>query len=150
MASPTQWTWVWASSGRWSRTGKPGVMQSTESQRVEHNWATEWQPVVVKSRNTPMCAQKHPRESYCPGWELTSWTGWLARQDFFPALEGWVTWDQCPGIQLAPLPRAFCRKLLPPSGLSLARRLLPISPLGMFAFSSTTLSYMLTLVSEWK
>ena len=29
MASPpTQWTWVWASSGRWWKTGKPGVLQS--------------------------------------------------------------------------------------------------------------------------
>ena len=27
MASLTQWTWVWASSGRWWRTGKPGVLQ---------------------------------------------------------------------------------------------------------------------------
>ena len=28
MASLTQWTWVWASFGRWWRTGKPGVLQS--------------------------------------------------------------------------------------------------------------------------
>ena len=28
MASPTWWTWVWASSGCWSWTGKPGVSQS--------------------------------------------------------------------------------------------------------------------------
>ena len=28
MASPTQWTWVWASSGSWWWTGKPGVLQS--------------------------------------------------------------------------------------------------------------------------
>ena len=28
MASPTQWTWVWASSRRWWRTGKPGMLQS--------------------------------------------------------------------------------------------------------------------------
>ena len=28
MASATQWTWVWANSGRWWRTGKPGVLQS--------------------------------------------------------------------------------------------------------------------------
>ena len=41
--SLTQWTWVWASSGRWWRTGKPGVLQSIESQRVGHNWATEQQ-----------------------------------------------------------------------------------------------------------
>ena len=41
MASPTQWTWVWVSSGRWWWTGKPGVLQSMGSQRVGHNWATE-------------------------------------------------------------------------------------------------------------
>ena len=28
MASQTQWTWVWANSGRQWRTGKPGVLQS--------------------------------------------------------------------------------------------------------------------------
>ena len=26
MASLTQWTWVWANSGRWWRTGKPGML----------------------------------------------------------------------------------------------------------------------------
>ena len=41
MASPTQWTWVWASSGSWWWTGKPDVLQSIRSQRVEHDWATE-------------------------------------------------------------------------------------------------------------
>ena len=38
MALPTQWTWVWTNSGRWWRTGKPGVLQSLGSQRVWHNW----------------------------------------------------------------------------------------------------------------
>ena len=28
MVSLTQWIWVWTSSGRWWRTGKPGVLQS--------------------------------------------------------------------------------------------------------------------------
>ena len=32
---------VWASSGSWWWTGKPGVLQSMESQRVRHDWATE-------------------------------------------------------------------------------------------------------------
>ena len=32
MASPTQWTWVWANSRRYWRTGKPGVRQSMGSQ----------------------------------------------------------------------------------------------------------------------
>ena len=48
MASLTQWTWVWANSGRFWRTGKCGtgkcgVLQSMGSQRVGHNWVTEQQ-----------------------------------------------------------------------------------------------------------
>ena len=47
MASPTLWTWFWVGFGSWWWTGKPGVLQSTGSQRVEHDWAkelnwTEW------------------------------------------------------------------------------------------------------------
>ena len=40
MASPTQWTWVWADSGRRWRTGKPGMLQSTgsQSQTLLSNW----------------------------------------------------------------------------------------------------------------
>ena len=41
MASPAWWTWVWASSGRWWWTGKPGVLQSMGSQRdttEQMNW----------------------------------------------------------------------------------------------------------------
>ena len=41
MASATQWTWIWVSSGSWWWTGKPGVLQSMGSQRVRHDWATE-------------------------------------------------------------------------------------------------------------
>ena len=41
MASPTQWKWVWAYSGSWWWTGKPGIVQSMGSQRVRHAWVTE-------------------------------------------------------------------------------------------------------------
>ena len=41
MASPTQWTWVWASSRSWWWTGRPGMLQYKGSQRVRHDWATE-------------------------------------------------------------------------------------------------------------
>ena len=41
MASLTWWTWVWASCRNWWWMGKPGVLQSMGSQRVERNWATE-------------------------------------------------------------------------------------------------------------
>ena len=35
--------WVWANSGKWWRTGKPGMLQSMGLQRVRHNSATEQQ-----------------------------------------------------------------------------------------------------------
>ena len=41
MASQTQWTWVWASSGSWWWAGKPSVLQSMGSQRVRHGWVSE-------------------------------------------------------------------------------------------------------------
>ena len=50
MASPTQWTWVWASSRRWWRTGKPGVLRSMGSQRVRQDLATEQH---TKDRHRP-------------------------------------------------------------------------------------------------
>ena len=43
MASPTQWTWIWASSGSWWWTGKPGVLRSMGSERVRHEQETEQQ-----------------------------------------------------------------------------------------------------------
>ena len=41
MASPTQWTWVWANSGSWWWTGRPGVLRFMGSQRVGHDWVPE-------------------------------------------------------------------------------------------------------------
>ena len=56
IASLTQWTWVWASSQHWWRTGKPTVQQSMGSQKVGHDWETElnwterhtWVNAVIK------------------------------------------------------------------------------------------------------
>ena len=46
-----QGTWVWASSRRSWRTGKPGRLQSFGSQRVKHDWTTttnkNWGPIVI-------------------------------------------------------------------------------------------------------
>ena len=41
MASPTQWSWVWARSRSWWWTAKPGVLQSTGSQRIGHDGVTK-------------------------------------------------------------------------------------------------------------
>ena len=50
-----EWTWVWASSGSWWWTGKPGVLQSMVSEKVRQlsdwtdkevsgDWARLWSP----------------------------------------------------------------------------------------------------------
>ena len=41
MASPTQWTWVWASLRSWWWTGKPGVLQSMGLQTVGLDWVID-------------------------------------------------------------------------------------------------------------
>ena len=38
---PTQWTWVWVSSGSCWWTRKPGMLQSMGLQRFGHDWVTE-------------------------------------------------------------------------------------------------------------
>ena len=40
MASLTQWIWVWASSRRWWRIGKPDTPQSMRSQ--SQTWLSDW------------------------------------------------------------------------------------------------------------
>ena len=47
MASPTQWTWVWVSSGRWWRTWKSVLLQSTGSQRVREDFGTKQQQCAL-------------------------------------------------------------------------------------------------------
>ena len=48
MASPTWWTWVWTNSGRWWRTGKPGVLQSMGLQ--SQTWPSDWTTTINHSR----------------------------------------------------------------------------------------------------
>ena len=45
MASPTQQTWVWASSGSWWWTEKPGVLQSMGLQ--SRTWLSNWTTAAV-------------------------------------------------------------------------------------------------------
>ena len=51
MASPTRWTWVWTSSRNQWWTGKPGMLQSTVSQRVGGDCVTEQQQIHYMHQN---------------------------------------------------------------------------------------------------
>ena len=53
MASPTQWTWVWASSRRRWRAGMPGILQSMGSQILD---TTEWLNNWTLMRQYPLLA----------------------------------------------------------------------------------------------
>ena len=46
MASLTQWAWVWASSGIWWWTGRPGRLQSMALQRAGQDLVTEQQQLA--------------------------------------------------------------------------------------------------------
>ena len=72
MASPTQWTWVWADSGRWWWTGKPGVLQSMGSQRVRHDWVTELNWTDSLSGSHMQLWELDHKESWAP----KNWCFW--------------------------------------------------------------------------
>ena len=46
MASLTGWAWVWVSSRSWWWAGKPGMLPSMGSQRVDDDWATELNYII--------------------------------------------------------------------------------------------------------
>ena len=72
MASLTQRTWVWASSGSQWWTGKPGMLQSMGLQRVRHGWATALIPIQGSRGAEPKWAWFQKR--YRPA-ALLQWPG---------------------------------------------------------------------------
>ena len=46
MASGPQWTWFWANSRRWWRTGTSGILQSTWSQRIQTQISNWTKPMI--------------------------------------------------------------------------------------------------------
>ena len=70
MASPTQWTRVWANSGRWWRAGRPGVLQSMGSRRVGHDWVTEQQQQI----RTPCGLEWEPYRDFACCWKFVTVT----------------------------------------------------------------------------
>ena len=62
MASLTWRTRVWANSGRWWRTGKPGVLQSMGSQRLGYNLVTEQQYWRWEEGKSPDNASGAPKD----------------------------------------------------------------------------------------
>ena len=66
MTSPPKWTWVWANSGSWWWTGRPGMLRFMGSQRVGHDRETElnWKPPRVPVPNLLMLLYSSPVTSH--------------------------------------------------------------------------------------
>ena len=50
MASPTWWTLVWASSGSWWWTEKPGILQSVHGVTKSWTWLSDWTDLKLSPR----------------------------------------------------------------------------------------------------
>ena len=103
MASSTQWTWVWANSGRWWKIGKPGMLRSTGSWRVGHGLVADQQQQRKKqlpwwlSGKEPTCqCRRHSRLGFNPWVRKSPWRRkWQPTPAFLPGKShgqrSWVT-----------------------------------------------------------
>ena len=67
MASPTWWTWVWASSGSWWWIGKPGMLLSNGVTK-SWTWLSDWSELT---------------ESYLiTGWQWQAISPWAEQRHF--------------------------------------------------------------------
>ena len=68
MAKLIQWTWVWASSWRWCRTGKPGVLQCMAPQSWTRlsNWITKRMLTkFLSEEQRNLEVWRHTKNNYC-------------------------------------------------------------------------------------
>ena len=52
------WTWVWASSGSWWRTGKPGILQSMGRKEVARTGWSHWTELILPVRFLCYCGEE--------------------------------------------------------------------------------------------
>ena len=79
-ASPMQWTWVWANSGRWWRRGKPGMLQSMGPRGVRRDWVTKQQ------LETMLCPPKSRCWSPILQWDCFWREGLVSLQEELPRI----------------------------------------------------------------
>ena len=94
MASPTHWMWVWASSRRWWRTGKVGLLQPMGSQEsdmtewLNHNNQFVWNGVISIHESTDQGKTLVALSGYVLNHFITWWT---ARR-FNQSIKGDQSW----------------------------------------------------------
>ena len=121
MASPTQWMWVWANSGRWWRTGKPGMLQSMGLQswtRLCNGTKTKINTYVISKNKFVVLSYREIVNFFAhfKGWEflcqhpLLVWDGGEPERIWWDPLTvttsqlaaGWLLWCWCRDLPGAP------------------------------------------------
>ena len=93
MASPTGWTWVWASSRSWWWIGKPGMLQSTGSQRGGHDWMTELKTELYVAHQAPLSVD-FSRQEYWSGLPLPQNVNYLIKNFYIQMTVFWTYWGK--------------------------------------------------------
>ena len=122
MASPIQWTWIWATSRRWWRTGKPGMLQSMRLQSWTRLSDTTARPLekthIVYKVFTTFFLSRHillicihgdcSPSVFTAEWQRIMWTQHCLSAHFLH--------DGCPGCLqfFAIIPSAAVNYLVPP------------------------------------
>ena len=88
MASPTQWTWIWASSGSLWWTGKHGMLQSMGSQRIGHNWGTELNQKQISGFIKELTIRMLTKS--CKYWEQNFFNDLILSQVLFTSSSLWL------------------------------------------------------------
>ena len=110
MASVTQWTWIWARSRRWWRTGKSGVLQSVGSQSRTgmSDWTTTgctlrwewWRKSFSKTAASSGASGREPacqcrRHKVCG---FGTWIGKIPWRRAWQPTSAWrISWTEEPG-----------------------------------------------------
>ena len=104
MASSTWWTWVWASSGSWWWTGKPGILQSMGLWRVGDDWVTELKARIIISLLWMrllmfIVLEKWPNDTNVASGQVRN-TRWDSRPFFRASSHHYVKWKSLSHLQL--------------------------------------------------
>ena len=88
MTSPTQWTWVWASSRRWRRTRKPGMLQAVHGVIKRWMQLSDWTTMTKVQLTSCREALVGVKRWMTKTMERRLWKHWLTSGQMFLRLKG--------------------------------------------------------------
>ena len=107
VASLTQWTWIWANSGRQWRMGEPGVLQSMQLQ--SQKWLSNWMTIIhTVCINFKFSSQENTWMSYI--WWMCGHRHWLTNSNKLVIPFKLICWAR----KVIQVPRQELTHIVPP------------------------------------